>query len=185
MPLHLKFVPNVPIPDMLGLDEEQRACVMLVLQGWSLLESFLQKLLTTLAQSPLLLGQALTEDLGPDHRIKALRRLANSWLWRLNPQVMGDAIGHLHEVQELAKWIASNKDSRNQLVHWQWSALDNERLLCFKYTLRLPPGAADADPEAYAETTLSNVLEFAEEIDAINDRLQAVTAALEQLPAWT
>jgi hypothetical protein len=170
---------------MRGLDEEQRADVMLVIQGWSLLESFLQKLLTTLAQSPLLLGQALTEDLGPDHRLKALRRLADSWLWRLNPETMGEAIGQLREVKDLAKWIKSNKDSRNQLVHWQWGALDDEHLICFKYTLKPPPQSADFDPEAFGRTTITDIIEFAREIDAMNDRLQNATEVLEQLPPWT
>ena len=83
MPLKLTYIHPSPSNDALSfITEEQRAEIMLVIQGWALLETMIQKIACALAQSPLHLGQALTEDLGPDHRLKALRRLCKSWLWR-------------------------------------------------------------------------------------------------------
>ena len=80
--------------------------------------------------------------------------------------------------------IAANKDSRNQLVHWQWLSVDDDRLLCFKYSMRPPPGDADVNREQYAIVERADVIGFAEEIHSLNEDLSEYLDVLLILPTW-
>src|SRR5262245_19243164 len=112
-------------PSTSHLTSEQATAIADVIINWSVLEVVLQDLLVALTQSPTALGQALTEDLGPDNRLKALKRLARTWIALLSSPSWVDSknsdfIKALDDCQALATWIAMAKARRNQIAHWTW-----------------------------------------------------------------
>lgn len=171
-----------------GILTEQQACALAdVITEWSVLEIGLQKALCVLAQAPLALGQALTEDLGPDNRIKALKRLAHTWQGvsrRLEPSET-ERIA-LAECLMLATWITQVKGRRNQIAHWSWFRSSEEELFGFKYRTR--PIATYADQKNLPQTdiieTVTGLKEFAGQINFAAERLHRAADALQKLPTW-
>jgi hypothetical protein len=138
-------------------------------------------MICALAQSPIDLGQALTEDLGPDHRIKAAKRLCRAW------QIM---LPRDHELQtvlantrQTLNWAKKNKDDRNKLVHWQWIGLGESELYCFKYTLR-PPPEDDPAESAFQKTEIDDIKRFCVEIGKQSEVMRGLISKLETLPPW-
>jgi hypothetical protein len=187
----MPFEPNFPppkkwAPEGAGLTHRQLAAIGAVITTWALLEATVQQMLFTLAQSPSWLGQALTEDLGPDHRLKALRRLLRTW-----ERLLGYNDGHeaelekVHSARALAIWIEKNKDRRNRVAHWLWNRASDEEMYAFKYTLKGGgSGVGLEEAGLWIETTADELMSFAEEIRAKVDAIAMSVEDLRTLPTW-
>ena len=168
------------------LTEEQATAFADVITAWSLLELTLQKVLCVLAQAPLALGQALTEDLGPDNRIKALKRLAQTWKAVQRYNLTVEQRIALTDCLVLATWIAQVKARRNQIAHWNWLRQDDEEIFGFKYNTRPSGSYADQNnrPQTHATETVTTLDEFSEQISVAAHRLQLASELLQTLPTW-
>lgn len=178
----LEFEPYVRTPDDKGneLLDDHKIKMANVIGSWSVLETNCEKLLCALAQTPLTLGQTLTEDLGPDHRLKALRRLCRNWEIVLprNHELQP----RLKELRSLATWVAQNKDARNRLVHWHWRSRGTDALVCFKYSFK--PPTEDKVESPFLTTSVKSLTGFFIEIAGKNRELKALLESLETLPPW-
>lgn len=183
----MAFEPFIPpakgwAPQTAGLTHSQLIGIASVVSAWAVLEGVLQHALVLLTQAPLALGQALTEDLGPDNRLKALKRLCQSW-----EIAMGDRYPeHLPTLSATAKignWIEKNKVRRNQVVHWQWMRQSDEHLIGFKYSLKV--GSRDKPSSGtFMTAQTGDMAAFAKQISAETDNLINLLAPLETLPSW-
>lgn len=182
----MAFEPFVPpaknwAPQTSGLTHSQLIGIASVVSFWAVLEGVLQEALVKLTQSPLALGQALTEDLGPDNRLKALKRLCQSW------QIV---MGHRHpehtetvaKVAAVGTWIEKNKNRRNQIAHWQWMRQSDQKVLGFKYTMKV--GTVQNPTQSFLTANTSDFAEFAEQIKLKTEELIELLKPLERLPAW-
>lgn len=175
------------VPASGHLTERQATALADVITEWSVLEISLQKVLCILAQAPTALGQALTEDLGPDNRIKALKRLAQTWkLSHRRDQFTVEQNIALTDCLILATWIAQVKGRRNQIAHWSWQRSNDEEMFGFKYSTR--PAATYADqkniPQTNITETVSALISFSEQINFAAHRLQLASEMLQTLRAW-
>lgn len=151
-------------PSGAGLTYTQLRLIGQVITTWAVLEVAIQHMLFTLAQAPDVLGQALTEDLGPDHRLKALDQLCRRWLTLLRDREPDDeCVKLIDQTQGCVKWTKSNKDLRNRYAHWWWSRISDDQMSCHKYTLKAHAhGAGEIDNHAWV---MNNETEaFANEI---------------------
>jgi hypothetical protein len=138
--------------------------------------------LVVLTQAPLALGQALTEDLGADNRLKALKRLCQSWEIAMGGRYP-EHLATLAAAAEVGNWIEKNKGRRNQIAHWQWLRQSDEKVLGFKYSMKI--GSRDKPSSGtfmVADTT--DFANFAEQITLITEKLIDLLKPLEALPAW-
>ena len=148
--------------------------------AWAVLDAAIQTLLCSLAQAPHHLGQALTEDLGPDNRVRALKRLAESYLYMLQNMSDDPRIQFLHEVKCLATWFQTNKTLRNKIAHWIWFSAENGDLFGFKFTTQ--PRSSDYGPSMTLRMDeLISLIEGADEHTALAFGLMGKA---ETLPAW-
>lgn len=138
-----------------------------------------------LDSSPDTLGQALTEDLGPDHRVKALKRLCRNCQHRLGAFGGYDKqIELIRQARVLALWIDNHKAMRNQLVHWQWLRTSDTEMFAFKYTLKGPP-QNPKEGTGYITTNPDEVADFAKESASVASQLLELARELrQQLPTW-
>ena len=90
-----------------------------VTTAWAVFETAIQMALCELVQSPPALAQALTDDLGPDNRVKALKRLCASWAAALRDDRDAER-QTISAVADCAKWFERNKAKRNQIIHYCW-----------------------------------------------------------------
>lgn len=169
-----------------GLTYTQLRLIGQVVSHWAILDIALQQMLFMLAQSPEFLGQALTEDLGPDHRLKAFKRLCRHWRKFLNQESGNeDVIGLVENAQECATWITKNKDQRNKVAHWWWSRVTDDKMFCYKYTMK--PHASEVGQEGgnFASMPNSELEAFANSISEMATRMLALSRLLQaKLPAW-
>lgn len=156
-----------------------------VVSAWALIETLLQGILCALAKADPTLGQALTEDLGPDNRLKAARRLVASWETVFREKLADELRNDLQRVREVCTWISQNKERRNRIAHWNWMRASDERLFGFKYHLK--PGAAlgpDGGKHLHMELATEDLMRFAGEISDQATMMLELQGALAKLPAW-
>ena len=182
----MAFEPFIPpaknwAPETAGLTHSQLIGIAHVVSSWAVLEGVLQHTLVTLTQAPLTLGQALTEELGADNRLNALKRLCQTWLIG-----MGDRYPEhsavIAKVDEIRKWTVAEKGLRNKIAHWQWVRQTDETVLGFKYTMKV-----SADPSTIQSFMTANTTDFAafgNEIVKKTEELIELRAQLDSLPTW-
>lgn len=153
-----------------------------VASTWTILEIATQQALCLLAQTPSVLGQALTDDLGPDARIKALKRLCDTWL-----SVFGEdrdqEIAAINETLAVCRWFEQNKAKRNQIVHYFWLRKSDDEILGSKYSTK-PLIADKVQRDRYIVMRTTDLTDFAKEISAQADALLGLTLRLGLLPSW-
>jgi len=169
------------LPEAAGLTVNQLAAIGFVITTWAALESIYQHTLFVLVQSPDTLGQALTEDLGPDNRSKALKRLCSSWKLILSEDFT-EQIGALDKLEHLNKWVDTNKAKRNQIAHWNWIREDDQHMFAFKYHLR-PYNLTDNRPKGL-RTTHDELFKFGGEISQKASEFLSLMPSLDKLPPW-
>lgn len=169
------------LPESAGLTVNQLASVGFVMTTWAALESIYQHTLFVLAQSPDALGQALTEDLGPDNRSKAMKRLCASWKLALGDR-FPEQTDALAKALQVVKWIDANKAERNQIAHWNWLRIDDQSMFGFKYHLK-PISLSDNRPHGQTRTH-EDLFKFGAEISQQAADLLALQPAFDNLPPW-
>ena len=168
-------------PPSAGLTHSQLMGIGAVVSAWAVLEAVLQDALVALAKSPLTLGQALTEDLGPDNRLKALRRLCQTWQIIMKGR-NAEQSEMLDEVAAIGVWIEKQKGLRNQVAHWQWMRQTDHLAFGFKYSTKPANPAGTATNFMTAHTT--DFTDFAGEISDKAGELIELIADLRKLPPW-
>jgi hypothetical protein len=176
-PSHPSPVPG--ITDTAWPTINQLAAIGSVSAAWSWLDLGIEALLARLIEGDEMLAQALTEDLSPDNRLKALRRLVVTWE-RVVRNLTDDHRAVLAEVREIVTWVARNKGKRNEIIHWVWMRTDDEKLYGWKH--RMMPTTQAERPNRYM--TKTEILEFSREIGAMAGRVGAAELAARQLPPF-
>lgn len=173
-------------PSGAGLTHTQLRLIGQVTTGWAILEIALQHILITLTQSPDHLGQSLTEDLGPDHRLKALNRLCRHWQNYLEPNPPKDeSLDVLAQTKSCGAWIQKNKDMRNRVAHWWWSRASDELMFCYKFTLKRHAADEGAEIGNFAYVKNEELEEFASEISEKTTLMLWLWKMLDKkLPTW-
>ena len=136
-----------------------------VTSTWSVLEHVIEIALARLALAPDFPALALTNDLGIDNRIKALRALIALHHERYREQIIPHAL--IETLQKLPGQIATLKDQRNRVTHLVWTRWSETRM-------------SDA-PRALTESAASKApipTMDVEEINALADRIQAMSDLL-------
>lgn len=182
----MAFKPFFPPPENwagpgAGLTEKQLGGIGAVVSAWSILDAVTQEALVDLAQSPRTLGQALTDDLGPDNRLKALKRLCETWLI-IMPGRNAELAGFLEGLEDLRKWVQENKGRRNQIAHWLWMRQSDDKMLGFKYSTR--PHNAKAPAGTSLTASPDDFWDFAKLINQKTDALIEIVRDLRRLPSW-
>lgn len=157
------------------LTGRQCAAIGRVAVLWSEIEYSMERLLARLALVPSLLGYVLTDKLGPDNRIAAIRFLLKVH----EGKYQNSLISHesLSEIKELLAPLAKMKDERNRIVHSVWIKTSDMHLSRF-----------DIDPSApnirvgYSER-LEDIERFADEIEKMATRLWDIGTNLPQIDA--
>ncbi|MCW3796312.1 hypothetical protein OMW55_00610 [Sphingomonas sp. BN140010] len=171
----MKGIPSTAWPTI-----NQLAAIGSVAATWSWLDLSLEGILAKLVHSDEMLAQALTEDLSPDNRLKALRRLTRTWE-QVHPDLTDAHKAQFDEVREIVKWVAANKARRNEIVHWLWLRRDDARLFGWKH--RVTP-AIPSEARASKLADYESFLEFSREIGSMADRAAETERALSDLPPW-
>ena len=153
-----------------------------VASTWTILEIATQQALCLLAQTPSTLGQALTDDLGPDARIKALKRLCDTWLSAFG-EGREQEIAAINETLAVCRWFEQNKAKRNQIVHYFWLRKSDDEMLGSKYSTK-PIAADKVQRERFITMTTIELTNFAKQISVQADNLLGLTLRLGLLPSW-
>jgi hypothetical protein len=176
-PFHPHPVPGMPNSSWLTVN--QLASIGSVVAAWSWMDLAFEALLSTLIQTDDMLGQSLTEDLSPDYRIKAARRLVKTWETAIRAPNESQS-GLFTEIREITKWIATNKGRRNQIAHWIWLRSDDENMFGWKHHVMF----ASENERPSGEITKTEIMEFSKEIGLIAGRLGAAELEARNLPTW-
>lgn len=180
----MPFDPSTPspiasIPDTSWPTIRQLAAIGAVSTTWSWLDMGIETLICTLTESDEMLGQALTQDLSPDNRLKALRRLTTTWermvLGMTKPQTE-----LLADIRSCVSWVAKNKTTRNKVVHSLWMRSDDEKLFGWKHHI----APVTAKESSSVSITVSEILNFSIEIGQMVVRLGELELAARELPPF-
>lgn len=161
------------------LTTNQKAGIGAVVTEWSVLDIQLQTLLCELAQSPDTLGQALTGELGPDNRLKALERLVETWRSILRPVNLAKHHEDLEEITAILKWVKVSKGLRNQIAHWAWIRTTDDEMLGFKFTTQ-----PNRSKGPHLVMQVERLFAFAAEINEWAYRAMAATSRCQHMPAF-
>src|SRR5437867_317268 len=107
------------IPEQHRLTRRQFAAIGRVAVTWSEVEWCMESILARLALAPSLLGYVLTDKLGPDYRLSAIKSLLHVHRTKYANDLV-DA-GVLSAISDLLPAIRKMKDARNFIVHSVWS----------------------------------------------------------------
>ncbi len=141
------------------LTERQHAAIGRVAVLWSEVEWAMERILTRLALVPSLLGYVLTDKLGADNRIKAIRALIEVHKIKY-AGLIDDAL--LTEIQEYLASLGTMKDDRNYIVHSVWAKASETELSRFDISTTARTGA---DIEIGACQSLKSIEDFAEQVE--------------------
>jgi hypothetical protein len=153
-----------------------------VVTAWSFLETANEIVLYILAQTPDTLGQALTDGLSADHRIKALKRLCDTWLVSLKEERV-EAITAINETRKLVNWQERAKVKRNKIVHHIWHRMSDDEMLGRRFSTK-PVQADKLYTERFIAMKTHELSKFAVEVTQKADAFFALLPVLEKLPAW-
>lgn len=159
------------------LTDEQCSAIGRVATNWSVVEQLLEETLARLAYAPAYLGRALTNDLGPDNRIRALRSLCVIHEHQLMCRVVGSET--LTALRAIAKEFGPLKEERNKLVHWVAFRQTDEAV--FFSRLRSRPATQSQDGDGMTRTVMS-ITEIAVQISYLGDHMESVCRLLPDLP---
>lgn len=148
------------------LTDRQYAAVGRVAVTWSLTEYLMERTLGRLAMSPSMLGYVLTDKLGPDNRINAIKSLVHVHRVRYGSQLVPEAI--LAGVETILPTLFQMKSDRNYVVHSVWSRLGETHLSRIDITGAARSGLNYSSGSGHDLTAMET---FADEIQKACDRL--------------
>ena len=138
--------------------------------------------LCNLIQSPDVLAQALTDDLGPDNRVKAMKRLCATWNAGLREDRDTER-GAIRKIAACGVWFEKNKGKRNQIIHYCWMRSSDEEIIGWKHNTR--PHFTEEKYRARAiKFRTTELTQFAREITLKADELLGLVQEIETLPPW-
>jgi hypothetical protein len=108
------------------LTDKQYAAVGRVAVTWSLMEYLMERTLGRLAMSPSLIGYVVTDRLGPDNRISAIKSLINVHRVRYGSELVPESV--LAGIEALLTTLFQMKADRNFVVHSVWSKSGEDHL---------------------------------------------------------
>lgn len=167
--------PIQSLPDSTWLTYRQLSAIGAVVATWSWLELQMESALEKLVQSPSHLSQALTIDLGPDNRIKAIKRLTATW----RAAMQGKNEQLFDEIEDWAKWISKNKTERNIVAHYIWFRANDAEMFGFKYHTQPKSGATPT-----AAKTVTEIEDFSDEIGKRVVQGNVIVSKLREFPDW-
>lgn len=181
----MPFDPHEPSPipgqsDSAWPTIDQLAAIGSVVVAWSWLQLGIEHLMATLVQGDDMLVQALTEDLSPDNRLVALKRLMTTWE-RAAPNLSDEHRVAITAGRDVVKWVAANKGKRNKIAHWIWARFDDEQLFGWKHHTMPREKGKDGPHE---KMTKAELRDFARDIGDQEGRVAEVQRVLKTLPAW-
>lgn len=155
-----------------------RQCVAIgrIASAWAVVEYLMERTLTRLALSPSLLGYVLTDKLGPDNRIEAIKSLITAHRTKYNCVLVADEI--LAEISALLPTLKLMKSDRNFAVHSVWSSTGEHWLSHFDIAAAARSGK---DMSAGTPEKTADLETFANSIQLISDKLWAVSFKLPQI----
>jgi hypothetical protein len=155
--------------------DRQYAAIGRVAATWSVVELALERILSGLALAPSLLGFVLTDKLGPDNRINAIRSLIGVHQEKYGCELVDEPI--LTELKTILKTIAKMKEDRNFVVHTVWSQAGADHLGHINISAAARSGR---DYSSGPAERLVDIEVFADEIQKAADRLWQLAR---QIPA--
>lgn len=111
------------------LTDRQYAAIGRVAVLWSEAEWALERILERLVLAPSLLGYVLTEKLGPDNRIAAIRSLINVHKIKYHSKLISEEL--LLAIRGYLPSLARMKRDRNHIVHSVWANAGEDHLSRF------------------------------------------------------
>jgi hypothetical protein len=149
------------------LTDEQYAAIGRVAVHWSLVETTIETILARLAYSPEYFGRAITNDLGIDNRIRAIRTLCNVHEVQLGNRIVSRET--VSQLRNLAAETAAKKGMRNRLVHSVWFRSTDEKMFGNKF--RTGPAKRDQEEQRHLSQSFHEINQFAAEIEDLACRL--------------
>jgi hypothetical protein len=141
------------------LTARQLAAIGRVAVLWSEVEWAMERILGPLALVPSLLGYILTDKLGPDNRIGAIRSLIEVHKIKYRGLIDGEL---LTEIQEYLPSLGAMKDDRNYIVHSVWAKASETQLSRFDITATARSGA---DVELGVCQPIKTIEEFGDQVE--------------------
>jgi len=146
--------------------ERQYAAIGRVVATWSEVEFALESILSRLALTPALLGFVLTDKLGPDNRIGAIKSLIHVHQTKYAGVLVDQ--GALAQISGLLKTVRKMKDDRNFIAHTVWSRATDDFMSHFDATEAARSGQ---DFSAGPAERLADIEAFGAEVRKLADRL--------------
>lgn len=105
-----------------------------VAANWAVLEFALELVILHLGLVPDHPGLALTNNLGIDNRLGALRTLIKVHKVRYRNRIIAEET--LARLSSACRQIAELKDRRNKVIHYVWFRQSDERLFAHRFTTK-------------------------------------------------
>jgi len=158
--------------------ERQYAVIGRVAATWSVIELAMEQILSRLSLAPSLLGFVLTDRLGPDNRINAIRSLIRVHEQKYGRELVDQAT--LTDLSALLKVIAKMKEDRNFVVHTVWNQAGPDHL---GHTDISAAARSGRDHSAGPAERVSEIEDFADELQKAADRLWQLARKLPSVDA--
>jgi hypothetical protein len=153
------------------LTDRQAAAIGRVAVLWAEAEWAMQRLIGRLAQVPSLLGYILTDKIGPDNRIGAIRSLINVHKVKYQSKLIDEDL--LTEIADYMTSIGNLKDDRNFVVHSVWAYASDTHLSRFDIAATARSGM---DSQSGPCERVNAIESFGEEIEKAVKLLWSLSA---------
>lgn len=158
--------------------QRQYAAIGRVAAAWAIVELGMERVLTALALTPSLLGFVLTDKLGPDNRINAIRSLIGVHEGKYGCELVDQVT--LGRIRMLIAILAKMKEDRNFVVHSVWSQSGPEHISRTDITAAARSGR---DRSAGPAERVADVESFADEVQKASDELWQLARLLPSVDA--
>lgn len=146
--------------------DRQCAAIGRVASTWAVVELGMERILTALSLTPSLLGFVLTDKLGPDNRINAIRSLISVHEGKYGCELVDQVT--LGRIRFLTTVLAKMKEDRNFIVHSVWTQNGPEHMGRTDITAAARSGR---DRSAGPAERISDIEAFANEVQKASDEL--------------
>jgi hypothetical protein len=162
------------------LSDTHYAAVGRVAVTWSLMEYLMERTLGRLAMSPSMIGYVLTDKLGPDNRINAIKSLINVHRVRYGSELVPEDL--LTAIESVLPTIFQMKSDRNYIVHSVWSKLGENHLSRIDITGAARSGLSTSSGSGHSvaamEVFANEVQKMCDKIFALSSRISRIDPAL-------
>lgn len=170
--------PILSLPDSAWPTNKQLAAIGSVAVVWNWLDLAIENIIATLTKGDEMLVQALTEDLSPDNRLKAIRRLVTTW-----EIVVKLDENHRQILQEIGKIVTEVKKFKtdcNRFIYGIWNRVDDETMFRWKHHT----APRNGDHGLYENFTKDDLVTFSVAVGQLVARANAAEVAARSLPPF-